>query len=223
MRRRDKLRQIPPDWDLWQKLYYKHTQAYLRQRLLAIKYLWQGKSRPEVTQLLGCNYKSLTKWIDNFLEGGLQKLTQPITHQVPSRLQPEQQLELKKMLLEQKTTDYGIDRYRWTVKIISQVIHSRWGVTLRETRIYEIILAELGIKEEIEVEFIYTPPYSPNFNLVEYLIHQLRLQLLHHQSAGMTIELIRDNLEQYLQINQLQTPQQIQNTIAHICSLATSA
>lgn len=139
MRRSDKLRQIQPDWDLWQKLYYKHPQAYLRQRLLAIKYLWEGKSRPEVTQLLGCNYKSLTKWIDKFLEGGLQKLAQPITHQVRSRLKPEQQLELKKMLLEQKPTDYGIDRYIWTGKIISQVIHSRWGVTLKDTRIYEII------------------------------------------------------------------------------------
>ncbi len=139
IRRTEKLREIPPDWELWQKLYYKHPQAYLRQRLLAIKYLWEGKSRPEVTQLLNCNYKSLTKWIDKFLEGGLQKLTEPITHQVPSRLQPEQQLELKKMLLEQKPSDYDIDRYIWTGKIISQVIQSRWGVTLKETRIYEIL------------------------------------------------------------------------------------
>jgi transposase len=43
------------------------------------------------------------------------------------------------MLLEQKPIDYGIDRYIWTGKIISQVIHSRWGVTLRNSRIYEII------------------------------------------------------------------------------------
>jgi uncharacterized protein (UPF0128 family) len=74
-------------------------------------------------------------------------------------------------------------------------------------------------KEDIEVELIYTPPYSPNFNLAEYLIHQLRLQLLHHQPVGMTIELVREKLEKYLQLNQLQTPQQIQSTIAHICSL----
>ncbi len=69
-----------------------------------------------------------------FLEGGLQKLTQPITHQVPSRLNPEQQLELKQMLLEQKPIDYGIDRYIWTGKIISQVIHSRWGVTKHRSK-----------------------------------------------------------------------------------------
>jgi len=84
-------------------------------------------------------------------------------------------------------------------------------------------LIELNIQEYIQVEFIYTPPYSPNFNLVEYLIHQLRLQLLHHQPVGMAIELIQEKLEKYLQSNQLQTPQQIQNTIAHICSLAALA
>ncbi len=56
-------------------------------------------------------------------------------------------------------------------------------------------LIELGIKEALEIEFIYTPPYSPNLNLVEYLIHQLRLQLLHHQPVGMTIELVREKLE----------------------------
>ena len=79
----------------------------------------------------------------------------------------------------------------------------------------EIQLVELGIKGDIEVEFIYTPPYSPDFNLVEYLIHQLRLQLLHHQPVDTTIELIRAKLEQYFQVNQLQTPQQIH---AYNCS-----
>jgi transposase len=58
----------------------------------------------------------------------------------------------------------------------------------------ELQLTELGIKEKLEIEFIYTPPYSPDFNLVEYLIHQLRLQLLHHQPVGITIELIREKL-----------------------------
>lgn len=131
--------QIAPNWDLWQKLYYKHQQAYLRQRLLAIKYLWEGKTRPEVAQLVGCTYATLAEWLDKFLEGGIEKLTEPITHQVPSRLNLEQQLELKKMLLEQKPTDYGIDRYIWTGKIISAVIQQRWGIELKKSRIYEIL------------------------------------------------------------------------------------
>ena len=137
--RTDRLKKIPPEWDLWQKLYYNYQQAYIRQRLLALKYLWLGKSRSEVCQMLGCTYLTLTKWIDKFLEGGLVKLTQPITHQVPSRLNEEQKLEIKKMLLEQNPNDYGIDRYIWTGKIIRSVIYQRWGVELKERRIYEIL------------------------------------------------------------------------------------
>lgn len=102
---------IQPNWELWPKLYYQHQQSYIRQKLLAIKYLWQGKSRPEVAKQVGCSYVTLTEWIDKFLKGGLLELTKQITHQVPSRLNEEQQMELKRMLLESTPTDYGIDRY----------------------------------------------------------------------------------------------------------------
>jgi transposase len=46
---------------------------------------------------------------------------------------------MKKMLLEEKPKDYGIDRYIWTGKIIRIVIHKRWGIELKERRIYEIL------------------------------------------------------------------------------------
>lgn len=137
--RTEQLRDRSLDLEMWQKLYYKHQQQYLRQRLLAIKYLYEGKTRREVTELLGCTYKTLTTWIDKFLEGGLVGLTQSITHSVPCRLNEEQQQELKKMLTEQKPIDYGIDRNIWTGKIICNVIQTRWGVELKDSRIYEIL------------------------------------------------------------------------------------
>jgi transposase len=93
------------DVELWRKLYYKHQQGYLRQRLLAIKYLYEGKTRTEVSELVKCTYKTLSTWIDKFLEGGLNELVKPITHQVSSRLNLEQRQELKIMLLSQKPTD----------------------------------------------------------------------------------------------------------------------
>jgi transposase len=58
---------------------------------------------------------------------------------VSSRLNPEQQRELKRMLQEQKPIDYGVDRYIWTGKIISTVIKQRWGIELKDSRIYEIL------------------------------------------------------------------------------------
>ncbi len=362
--RTDRLKQIPPDWESWPNLYYQYQQSYIRQKLLAIKYLWLGYSRQQVTQMVSCSYLTLTQWLDDFLSGGLSKLTQPITHLVPSRLNQEQQIELKRMLLEDSPKDYGIDKYIWTAKIIITVLKEKWDVSLKDTRIYEILdelnlshqkahrdyanadsyrqkqfvdilkkkiscqqigekiiffdefavydrpslfytWAEKNSRPEIasnerrrnkvngffcvdaltgeeylklsdraktenivsyfaelcsdvsqqgfqkltvfldnnsthkqkmqrllqlelvkmkiqsfQVEFIYTPPYSTNYNLVEYLIHQLRLQLLHHQPVNTTIEEVRYRIEQYLQANQLQTPQQIKNIINHILALA---
>lgn len=67
----------------WQKLYYLNQQSYLRKRLLAIKLLFDGKTRTEVLELVNCTYKTLTTWIDKYLEGGLSKLTESIKHQAP--------------------------------------------------------------------------------------------------------------------------------------------
>lgn len=80
-------------------------------------------------------------------------------------------------------------------------------------------LSDLGIQEQIEVEFIYTPPYSPDFNLAEYIIHLLRLEVLHHQPVDTTIQLVQQKLENFLMIKHVQTPEQIQNTIEHIYRL----
>lgn len=136
----------------------------------------------------------------------------------------EEYLRLKKRAKTEDISSYFVelcqDGVQQGVKKISVILDNNTTHKNKMKNLLEVQLTELGIKEDIEIEFIHTPPYSPNFNLVEYLIHQLRLQLLHHQPVGITIELLREKIEQYLRVNQLQTPQQIQNTIAHICSLA---
>jgi transposase len=81
----------------------------------------------------------------------------------------------------------------------------------------ELIIRE--IEEKIEIEFIYLPPYSPDFNLAEYIIHLLRLRLLHHVPIGTTIEQARVRIESFLENHQLQNSIQIKNTIQHICNL----
>uniref|UniRef100_UPI00286A0591 helix-turn-helix domain-containing protein n=1 Tax=Chamaesiphon sp. OTE_75_metabat_556 TaxID=2964692 RepID=UPI00286A0591 len=46
------------------------------QRLSAIRYLSEGKSRAEVAQLLGCTDLTLAKWIGKYLETGLEGLVE---------------------------------------------------------------------------------------------------------------------------------------------------
>jgi hypothetical protein len=83
-------------------------------------------------------------------------------------------------------------------------------------------LDNLGIQDKMVVEFIHTPPYSPDFNLAEYLIHLLRLEFLHHLPLGVSMQQIQEKLENYFQLHHLQTPEQIQNTIQHIYNLVKS-
>lgn len=83
----------------------------------------------------------------------------------------------------------------------------------------ETLMSTLEIQSKIQVEFIHTPPYSPNFNLAEYIIHLLRLKFLHHLHLNTTIDQIEQKLSNYFSSHQLQTPKQIQNTIRHICDL----
>lgn len=83
----------------------------------------------------------------------------------------------------------------------------------------DTLMSVLEIKHKIQVEFIHTPPYSPDFNLAEYIIHLLRLRFLHHLPLNVTIEEIEQKLSDYFSSHQLQTPKQIENIIRHICDL----
>lgn len=131
----------------WQKLFYKHQQQYIRRRLEAIKYLQDGKTRQEVMEKLGCARQSLTTWIDKYCQGGLKALVTPTKSDRIQRLSRPQKAEIKKMLLEQKPSDYGIERQIWTGKIILEVIQQRWNVELKDSRIYDI-LKELGLSHQ---------------------------------------------------------------------------
>lgn len=128
----------------WQKLFYKYQQQYIRKRLEAIKYLHEGKTRQEVMDRVGCARQSLISWIDLYCQDGLNALAMPLKSVRKQGLGDEEKAALKKMLLEQKPSDYGIDRQIWTGQNIMEVIHQRWEVKLKDSRIYDI-LKEIGL------------------------------------------------------------------------------
>jgi len=93
---------------------------------------------------IDCARKSLTIWIDMYCEGGLKALAIPMRSDRKQKLGKEEKRELKKMLLEEKPTDYGIDRQIWTGKSIIEVVNQRWNIQLKDSRIYDI-LEEIGL------------------------------------------------------------------------------
>ena len=131
----------------WQKLFNKHQQEYIRTRLEAIKHLQDGKTRQEVMNHLGCARQSLITWIDRYCQEGLKGLVTATKTKRVQRLGEGEKEELKKMLLEQKPTEYSIDRQIWTGKIIIEVIHARWGIEIKDSRIYDI-LKEIGLSHQ---------------------------------------------------------------------------
>jgi len=74
-----------------------------------------------------------------------------------------------------------------------------------------------GIQAKLEIEFLHTPAYSPDFNLAEYEIHLLRLEKLHHLPSTVTIAEIEKKLED---VKILMNSKQIHKTLEHIYSLA---
>jgi hypothetical protein len=67
----EKFKLIDLDKQQWQRLYYRNQQGYIRQRLSAIRYLSEGKSRAEVCLLVGCVDLTLSRWMEKYIEKGL--------------------------------------------------------------------------------------------------------------------------------------------------------
>jgi len=147
MNREEQLKAISLDTEEWEKLFYKYQQEYIRKRLKAIKHLYEGYTRQEVMAKIDCARKSLIIWIDMYCEGGLKALARPMRSNRKQKLGHEEKGDLKKMLLEEKPTDYDIDRQIWTGKSIIEVVNQRWNIQLKDSRIYDI-LKEIGLSHQ---------------------------------------------------------------------------
>jgi transposase len=362
--------QLRPNFKLLKQLFKKQQKEYIRQRLKAIKWLWQGKSRQEVADKLGIDRTSLLNWlhvlIEHGVEAGLKLLAQAKKVKKSGKLSGDQQAELIDILEQHKPSDYGYEQNIFTGKILVEVVEKEWQLKLSDQTIYNLLdrhgfsyqrghrdydnadprqqrvyglelqtafqnkgaderivffdefsvsnrpttfygwarvntkftvpsnekkkrerlngllavdaqtgqeylkltpqaktedlvdyfcdLAvdtrqagyqqltviidnnsthkdkmryQLWLKarslsdlQDFRFKFINTPSYSPDFNLAEYIIHQLRLALLHHLPAEVTLSDIEAKIVNFFKDNHLQTPQQIANTLNHILKLA---
>jgi transposase len=80
-------------------------------------------------------------------------------------------------------------------------------------------LEQMGLTKSLQVEFLYLPSYSPKLNLVEYVIHLLRLRFLHHLPIGTTLTEIEQKLNQFFDKQQFLSAEQVQKTLNFIFSL----
>jgi hypothetical protein len=81
---------------------------------LAIKYLYEGKTRKEVSDLLDCHYKILSTWIDKFLEGGLK--VEYIIHLLRLKLLHHLSLDVNIQQVKDKLEKFCIRSVNWGKK-----------------------------------------------------------------------------------------------------------
>ena len=70
--------------------------------------------------------------------------------------------------------------------------------------------------------FHHFPPYSPELNLVEYLIHLIRQRWLHHADFNKRLEQVEKEIEQKIKQFGIMTKEQIINTLQHIENLVAN-
>lgn len=137
----------PQDRELWQKLYYKYPKSYQRRRLDSIKLLWDGYKQIDVCVQIGCDRKTLHKWIDLYLGGGFDSLLEPIqsNKKGKGKLQAYHLRVLKYIIIHKSPKDYGKATHRWTIPLIKELLKEKWGIELKKSRIQEILHQELGL------------------------------------------------------------------------------
>jgi len=70
------------------------------------------------------------------------------------------------------------------------------------------------------IRFLHTASYSPDLNLAEYMIQLLRKKVTNHHQWSITQ--LRWRLQNYVRNTQLQTSQQIKNTLNHIFTIISN-
>lgn len=143
----DQLRQQEFNPEEWKKLYYQTQKHYLRQRLLALKSVWLGKSRTEASHEVGVYRDTVGDWLKLYIEGGYQKLLNPKQLPSRSRLSEEEKQKLKDILQHKTPHDFDIDRNIWTGAIISDVIKKEFNKELKDSAIY-VLLDKLGLSHQ---------------------------------------------------------------------------
>lgn len=116
---------------------------------------------------------------------------------------------------------YRLAEARHSAGIEQLIIYLDNNSTHRDQMRYELYwqLKANPSLQDMRVEIKYTPRYSPDFNLVDYIIHLVRLKVLHHLPAKMTIDEIEALLSDYFTTKQTQTAEQVRNIINHILKL----
>lgn len=127
------------DLELWQQYYNRNQQEYKRNRLRAVKLVYQGHTQTSVCSTLGISQSALNDWIELYLLGDLKSLCANIVYQRESLLGSIKEKELKWILLNRTPLDFCLDANIWTGNVIMDFLYLFYGVTYQLKGIYPLL------------------------------------------------------------------------------------
>lgn len=141
---------------------YKTTDdAVLSRRCHAVLLSADGKTVPEIAQLLCSDQSTIHRWLDRFEAGGVSALATTWGPGRPVRWHEEYEY----LLVETVRHDprwYGLEQSIWTCKLLAGYLAERTGITLSAERV-RVMLHQHGIRLKQPTPVVHSrdPQYDP--------------------------------------------------------------
>lgn len=129
----------------------KTQNARMRIRLLAIAHFLEGKNRTEIAQFLKVSRTSVNKWVQSYLDSGIDGLNEKAHTGRPSALNPKQLEEIRQFVIQNALKKDGGRLQGYDIK---EFISSKFGVHLQKSRVYQIL-------HELDLSWITTRSMHP--------------------------------------------------------------
>lgn len=108
-------------------------------RLYAVYQVSLGQSSRNLEELYNTSFKQIINWVHRFEEGGTEGLKDKEGRGRTSRLQDEQENEIREMLLSKLPSDFGFNTATWTGPILIDWIKTHYKIIYKKAQIYNIL------------------------------------------------------------------------------------
>lgn len=113
----------------------------LVQRAKIVQWASQGETIPQITTELGCASNVVRKWFKRFSTQGIAGLEDAPRSGAPSRYTAENKARVV-ATARTRPSDLGLPYSSWTFERLAAYLHEEIGLTMKKTRIFEILQEE---------------------------------------------------------------------------------
>jgi transposase len=143
--------QLPPaEADRLDALFRSTDDPTLRGRLQIVLMAHRGRARQDIAADLGVHRKTVTRWVNAYLDDGLDALRPKKAHGTPSKIPRSLAGEVKQWVIE-GPTEQGLDRANWTHEELADHLLKTRGIRTSRSAVQRFC-SGLGIR-------LYRPTY----------------------------------------------------------------